>query len=163
MCGVANYGTDIRYPYREILTQNQDDSSSDDDDDDDDDDDSDEEPLDPNFEITTVVILPRPNDPKHVKHPFDVLDLATRVWFRQPTSGNYPTLGLGSSLNVHHPSRSIILFSGFKDVTFDAEVYKLSPDTDWVWEKVEVMSEIKPSPWYITINQSINQSNFYVT
>ena len=139
-------GTDIRYPYRE-MTQNQDDSSSDDDDDDDDDDDSDEEPLDPNFEIKTVVTLPRPNDPKH---PFDVLDLATRVWFRQPTSGNYPTLGLGSSLNVHHPSRSIILFSGFKDVTFDAEVYKVSPDTDWVWEKVEVMSEIKPSPRYLT-------------
>ena len=43
-------------------------------------DDSDEEPLDPNFEIKTVVTLPRPNDPKH---PFDILDLATRVWFRK--------------------------------------------------------------------------------
>ncbi len=94
------------------------------------------------------VSLPRSNDKNH---PFDVLDLTTNKWFRQSTSGEYPTLGLGSSLSVHHPSRTIILFSGFKKYfQFDNEVYKVSPDREWVWEKVEVMSEVKPSECYLT-------------
>ena len=135
-------GTDIRYPYREIALQNDSDDS-----DDSDSDDSEEEELDPNFEIKTVVTLPRPNDPKH---PFDVLDLSTRTWFRQPTRGEYPTLGLGSSLNIHHPSQTFILFSGFKDVQFDSEVYKVSPVTGWVWEMVRVRSAVKPSERYLT-------------
>lgn len=139
-------GTDIRYPYRELL-QKQQEATSSDEEDSEEDGDSDEEQLDPDYSIKTVVTLPRPKDPDH---PFDVLDLATRTWYRQPTSGDYPTLGLGSSLNVHHPSRTIILFSGFDELQFDAEVYKVSPDTDWVWKKVEVMSEIKPSPRYLT-------------
>ena len=132
-------GTDIRYPYREMAQQSDSDDS--------DSDDSEEEELDPNFQIKTVVTLPRPNDPNH---PFDVLDLSTRTWFRQPTSGDYPTLGLGSSLNIHYPSKTFILFSGFKDVQFDCEVYKVSPLTGWVWEMVRVRSEVKPSERYLT-------------
>ena len=156
-------GTDVYYPYRK--KQNEDnavenrasvsesdsssssDSDSDDDDDDDDDEEDEDEELDPDFEVKTIVTLPRPTSKDH---PFDVLDLATNEWFRQPTSGDYPSLGLGSSLNVHYPSRTIILFSGFKDVHFDDEVYKVSPDTHWVWEKVQLASEIKPRERYLT-------------
>ncbi len=145
-------GTDVFYPYRMKAKEDRgpvdghvsDSSSSSNSGDEDSD--SDEE-LDPNFEIKTIVTLPRP---KSKDHPFDVLDLATNEWFRQPTSGDYPSLGLGSSLSVHHPSCTIILFSGFKDVQFDDEVYKVSPNTDWVWEKVQVMSEIKPRERYLT-------------
>ncbi len=98
-------------------------------------------------EIVVVITLPRPESKDH---PFDVLNLATNEWFRQPTSGDYPSLGLGSSLTVHHPSRTIILFSGFKSTVLDDEVYKVSPETDWVWEKVRVMSEMKPIESYMT-------------
>ncbi len=116
-----------------------------------DDDSEKEEDIDPNVEVKKTYIipvtLPRLNDENH---PFDVLDLTTNKWFRQSTSGEYPTLGLGSSLSVHHLSRTIILFSGFKNVEFDNEVYKVSPDREWVWEKVEVMSEVKPTERYLT-------------
>lgn len=131
-------GTDIFDPnIKNPETDKEEDSESDNDPDDD-------EELEP---IKTIVTLPRPNSQDH---PFDVLDLTTNEWFRQSTSGDYPSLGLGSSLNVHHPSRSIILFSGFKDVEFDDEVYKVSPDTQWVWEKVKLISEIKPRERYMT-------------
>ena len=109
-----------------------------------DNDDSEEEEEDK--EVSIPVTLPRLNDKNH---PFDGLDLTTNKWFRQPTSGEYPTLGLSSSLSVHHPSRTIILFSGFKDLQFDNEVYKVSPDRKWVWEKVEAMS-VKPTERYLT-------------
>ncbi|XP_064395567.1 kelch domain-containing protein 1-like [Halichondria panicea] len=112
-----------------------------------DNDDSDKEDIDVNLPVPVPVSLPRSNDENH---PFDVLDLTTNKWFRQSTSGEYPTLGLGSSLSVHHPSRTIILFSGFKDLQFDNEVYKVSPDREWVWEKVEVMPEVKPRERYQT-------------
>ena len=131
---------DTRYPNREIAEQNDSDDSNSDD--------SEGEELDLNYRVETVVTLPRPNDPNH---PFDVLDLSTRTWFRQPTSGDYPTLGLGSSFNIHHPSKMFILFSGFKDVQFDCEVYKVSPLTGWVWEMVRVSdNEVKPSERYLT-------------
>ncbi len=109
-----------------------------------DNDDSEEEEEDK--EVSIPVTLPRLNDKNHL---FDGLDLTTNKWFRQPTSGEYPTLGLGSSLSVHHPSRTIILFSGFEDLQFDNEVYKVSPDRKWVWEKVEAMS-VKPTERYLT-------------
>ncbi len=97
--------------------------------------------------LPVSVTLPRSNDENH---PFDVLDLTTNKWFRQSTSGEYPTLGLGSSLSVHHPSRTIILFSGFKKYfQFDNEVYKVSPDREWVWEKVKVVP-VKPRERYLT-------------
>ncbi len=130
-------GSDIHYPFRDMQPVQDSDSSSNSDSNDS----EEEEDIDPNFDVKTIVTLPRPNDENH---PFDVLDLSTNEWFRQSTSGEYPTLGLGSSLSVHHPSRTIILFSGFKDVQFDNEVYKVSPDREWVWKKVEVMSELKP-------------------
>ncbi len=149
-------GSDIHYPFRDMKPVQDSDSSSDSDETDNSE--EEEEDIDPNFEVKTIVTLPRPNDPNH---PFDVLDLTTNEWFRQSTSGEYPTLGLGSSLNVHHPSRTIILFSGFKDVQFDNEVYKVSPDREWVWEKVEVMSEVKPSERYLT-GVIIHKDRMYV-
>ena len=113
-----------------------------------DNDDSDKEDINVNLPVPVPVSLPRSNDKNH---PFDVLDLTTNKWFRQSTSGEYPTLGLGSSLSVHHPSRNIILFSGFKKYfQFDNEVYKVSPDREWVWEKVEVMPEVKPRERYLS-------------
>jgi len=85
---------------------------------------------DPTVEI--VVTLPRPDDPDH---PFDVFNMDTHMWSRQPTYGDPPSLGLGSTLNVHLPSRYFYLFGGWNERQFDSEVHRVPVDT-WVWEKV---------------------------
>ena len=82
--------------------------------------------------VEIVVTLPRPDDPDH---PFDVFNMDTHLWSRQPTCGDPPSLGLGSTLNVHLPSRCFYLFGGWNERQFDSEVYRVPVDT-WVWEKV---------------------------
>ena len=115
-------------------------NTSDDSDDDDDDDGDDDEDL----VIERVTTLPRPSDPNH---PFDVFDLKTQSWSRQSTGGKPPLLGLGSSLNVHHDSRSFYLCAGWNGGRFDSEVYRISVD-DWKWEIVKPVGDVKPSPRY---------------
>ena len=102
--------------------------------------------LDPNFVIKRDVNLPRLNDPHH---PFDVLDLSTRLWSKQPTSGDFPNLGIGSSLNAYPPTHSLYLYSGWKDGEFDSEIYKVVVD-EWKWEILEPATSVKPSPRYLT-------------
>ncbi len=126
---------DRRYPYQEVLDSGSSDDS-----------DEDGGGIDPNMVIETVVTLPRPHDPDH---PFDVFDLTSQTWERQATSGSFPSLGLGSSLVVHHPSRSFFLYGGWRDFNFDSEVYKVSVD-NWVWEVMQPATAVKPSPRYLT-------------
>ena len=132
--------TDKEYPYKDIQLSDSEDS------DDEDDDDNGAPAFDPNLVIERAVTLPRPND---TDHPFDVLDLSTRQWTRQTTSGDFPSLGLGSSLNVYLPTRSLYLYSGWKDGEFDSEIYKVAVD-EWKWEILEPVTSIKPSPRYLT-------------
>ncbi len=95
----------------------------------------------------TVVTLPRPDDENH---PFDVFDFQTCHWSRQATSSEMvPSVGLGSSLVVHLPSRSFFLYGGWNDAKFDSEVYRVSADT-WRWNIVEPSTDVKPSPRYLT-------------
>ena len=121
-------------------------SDSESSDSDDNDDDAGAPALDPNRVFKRDVNLPRLNDPDH---PFDVLDLNTRQWTRQPTSGDFPSLGNGSSLNVYPPTRSLYLYSGWKDGEFDSEIYQIKID-EWRWEILEPATSVKPSPRYLT-------------
>ena len=131
--------TDKRYPYAELQLSSDSDS-------DDGDDDNGAPSIDPNLVIETAVTLPRPNDPDH---PFDVLDLSTRQWSKQPTYGDFPSLGLGSSLIAYPPMHSLYLYSGWKDGEFDSEVYKIIVD-EWKWEILKPATGVKPSPRYLT-------------
>ena len=90
--------------------------------------------------------LPRKDDPDH---PFDVLDLSTRQWNKQPTSGDVPSNGNGSSLNVYPPTNSLYLIGGWNDGDFDSDVYMISVDV-WKWEKLQPATSVKPSPRYTT-------------
>ena len=119
---------------------------SDSEDDSDTDDEDDTPDFDPNLEVERAVILPKPSDPNH---PFDVLDLSTRRWSKQPTTGDFPKLGYGSSLNVHPPTRCLYLYSGWNGGQFDAEVYRVKVD-EWKWEIVQPSTGVKPSPRYLT-------------
>ena len=111
--------------------------------------------------IEVVTTLPRPRD---AAHPFDVYDLRTRTWTRQPTSGSagagglgaggaadadasaaIPNLGLGSSLCAHLPSKTLYLYGGWKDGKFDGEVYRISTG-DWVWEILSPEAERACAP-----------------
>ncbi len=96
--------------------------------------------------VETVVTLPRPDDEEH---PFDVFDFQTHCWSRQPTSGDVPSLGLGSSLVVHVPSRCFILYGGWNEGDFDSEIHRVSADT-WTWAVEEPLTPLKPSPRYLT-------------
>lgn len=131
--------TEKQRPFADLQLSDSDDSEEDDDDG--------GNPLfDPNQEIERAVILPKPSDPDH---PFDVLDLGTLQWSKQPTTGDFPKLGLGSSLNVHHRTRSLYLYGGWNDGHFDSEVYKVKVD-EWEWEIVRPSTDVKPSPRYLT-------------
>ena len=115
----------------------------------DDSDDEDDEPEEVDEEIEVIkrnTTLPRPNDSNH---PFDVLDINTLTWSRQPTSGDVPSLGVGSVLNVHPESHSLYLCTGWNDARFDSEVYRISVD-DWNWDIMQPATDIKPSPRYLT-------------
>ena len=96
--------------------------------------------------------LPRSHDPDH---PFDVLDLSRVVWSRQPTEptsgedNEIPALGLGSSLVLEPESECFLLFSGYNDLKFDAEVYRIFPG-DWKWKIIKPATEMKPTPRYLT-------------
>ena len=125
-------------PY-ELMTSTSDDDSDDSEEDEDDESDA-------NLVIERVTTLPRPDDPNH---PFDVFDMQTRSWSRQPTGGDHPLLGLGSSLNVHPESRSFYLCTGWNGGSFDSEVYRIPVDS-WNWEIVEPVTDVKPSPRYST-------------
>ena len=117
-------------------------------DDSDTDDEGDTAGFDPDLEIERVVILPKPSDPDH---PFDVLNLSTLQWSKRPTTGDFPKLGLGSSLNVHPPTRRLYLYGGWNGGQFDsgAEVYRVKVD-EWKWEIVQPSTGVKPSPRYLT-------------
>lgn len=112
---------------------------------DDSDDESESEDVDPE-PVEVEVDLPRADD---LTHPFDVLDLSTRQWSKQPTSGDVPTSGNGSSLSMHLPTRSLYLIGGWNEGNFDSEVYKILVG-DWRWKKLKLTTGIKPSPRYIT-------------
>ena len=131
---------DKRRPFEEMLNNDSSDDSSSEEED------EEESDIDPNLVIETVVTLPRPNDEDN---PFDVLDLNTRKWSRQPTTGSVPSVGNGSSLNVHLPSRSLLLYGGWNNGQFNADIYRVSVD-DWKWELVMLSTKIKPSPRYLT-------------
>jgi len=92
----------------------------------------------------TTLPLPRLKEP-----PFDVYDLHSCTWSRQPTRGEAPLLGLGSSLNVHHETRTLYLFGGWNATAFDSDVYRIRLE-EWRWEKVELKSDVKPSRRYLT-------------
>ena len=98
--------------------------------------------------VTVPVNLPRPPD-----YPFDVLDIPTRTWTRQPTKGfkegDIPAVGLGSTLTYHPGTRSMYLCAGWNDGNFDSEVYKVSID-NWMWKKLKQATSVKPSPRYLT-------------
>ena len=98
--------------------------------------------------VTVPVNLPRPPD-----HPFDVLDIPTRTWTRQPTKGfkeeDIPAVGLGSTLTYHPGTHSMYLCAGWNDGNFDSEVYKVSID-NWMWKKLKQATSVKPSPRYLT-------------
>ena len=95
------------------------------------------------WKVTTLP-LPRLKEP-----PFDVYDLHHCTWSRQPTRGEAPLLGLGSSLNVHHETRTLYLFGGWNATAFDSDVYRIRLE-EWRWEKVELKSDVKPSRRYLT-------------
>ena len=115
---------------------------------DDDSDDSEEEGGGEMTSVTVPVNLPRPPD-----HPFDVLDIPTRTWTRQPTKGfkegDIPAVGLGSTLTYHPGTRSMYLCAGWNDGNFDSEVYKVAID-EWIWKKLKQATPVKPSPRYLT-------------
>ena len=134
--------TDKEYPYKDIQLSDSEGSDGEDGDDDG----GGAPAFDPNLVIERAVTLPRPNDEEH---PFDVLNLSTRQWSRQPTRGDFPSLGLGSSLNAYPPTRSLYLYSGWKDGEFDSEVYKVATG-EWKWEILEPATSVKPSPRYLT-------------
>ena len=105
--------------------------------------DAEEKPMEVVWKVTT---LPPPRQ----KCPaFDVYDLQQCKWSRQPTSGDAPLLGLGSSLNVHHDTRTVYLFGGWNAGLFDANVYRIGLD-EWRWEKVQLKGEMRPSGRYLT-------------
>ena len=59
---------------------------------------------------------------------------------------------IGSTLNYHPETNTIYLFGGFKEGFFDAEVYRVQLQNEWVWKKVEIPEmSIKPSGRYIRI------------
>ena len=91
------------------------------------------------------VDLPRIGDKDH---PFDVFDVDTGQWARQPTTGEVPALGYGSTLHYHEGNACFYLFAGWKDSNFDSDVYCCSTST-WEWKKLSPVS-IKPSPRYLT-------------
>ena len=85
---------------------------------------------------------------------FDVWDTMTQIWSHQPTCGDVPELGLGSSLTSY--SRCLYLYGGWinygKDV-FSGDIYRISLDA-FKWEMIPVppasTTTIKPSPRYAT-------------
>ena len=124
-------------------------SNSDDDDDDDNDDSEEEEGEEERMKsISVPVNLPRPPD-----HPFDVLDIHTLMWTRQPTKGlkhgDVPAVGIGSTLTYHPGTHSLYLYAGWNDGNFDSEVYKVAID-EWMWKKLKQVTSVKPSPRYLT-------------
>ena len=94
--------------------------------------------------------LPRSEDQLH---PFDVFDLLTRTWTRQPTSGIFPKhRGLGSSLVYDDESDTIYLLGGWGSMIrrdFDLDIYACSLE-NFVWSKVVLKSGVKPRPRYNT-------------
>ena len=90
--------------------------------------------------------------PATESNAFDVWDSKTQIWSHQPTSGDVPDLGLGSSLKSY--SRWLYLYGGLKECKvniFAGEIYRISMDT-FKWEMILVptasATAIKPSPRY---------------
>lgn len=109
-----------------------------------------EEGLSDPYDVVVTLPCPDDNDGEHPLMPFDVFDFQTHLWSRQPTSGEViPSVGLGSSLVVHLPSRSFVLHGGWNGGSFDSEVYRVSADT-WRWVLMEPSTPVKPTPRYLT-------------
>ena len=123
-------------------------SLSDSDDDDSDDSEEEEGEEERMKSISVPVNLPRPPD-----YSFDVLDIPTRMWTRQPTKGlkdgDIPALGIGSTLTYHPGTHSLYLYAGWNESNFDSEIYKVAID-EWIWKKLKQATSVKPSPRYLT-------------
>ena len=85
-------------------------------------------------------------------HPFDVWDFLTQTWSHQPTSGDVPELGIGSSLIAYN--EWLYLYGGlteYQENVFAGDIYRVSMNT-FEWEKIEIppasITTIKPSPRY---------------
>ena len=87
--------------------------------------------------------------PATESNAFDVWDSEKHMWSHQPTWGDVPDLGLGSSLTSY--SRWLYLYGGLKEYEeniFAGEIYRISMKT-FKWEKIQVpVTAIKPSPRY---------------
>lgn len=85
-------------------------------------------------------------------HPFDVFDFTTKMWSHQPTSGDVPELGIGSSLIAY--CGWFYLYGGlteYEENVFAGDIYKVSMDT-FQWKIIAIppacKTTIKPSPRY---------------
>ena len=85
-------------------------------------------------------------------HPFDVWDFLTQTWSHQPTSGDVPELGIGSSLIAYN--EWLYLYGGlteYQENVFAGDIYRVSMNT-FKWEKIKItqasITTIEPSPRY---------------